>query len=234
MGASTTLFRVTDELVLQPRALLNSENLYVLWETSTRRNGLMSEISYPDFLEWREHAASFEDMAAMGSTNWNHGWSEGGQLVRDIPYRAVSWSFFDVVGVDAAMGRTFVAEDDERDAERVVVASHGFWQARLGGARDAVGRKIFLGPKGNEAYTVVGVMPPEFGFPRDAELWTPLGRDLVGFGAYESQIGVLFAVVACNKNRRRSEPKPTSLRSSAGCPATCTPQGATGANGARR
>ena len=79
MGANTTLFHITDALVLQPRALMDSQNLYVLWETSTRRDGLMSEISYPDFLDWRRENRSFQNLAAMGSINWSHGWSEGGR-----------------------------------------------------------------------------------------------------------------------------------------------------------
>ena len=181
MGANTTLFHITDALVLQPRALMDSQNLYVLWETSTRRDGLMSEISYPDFLDWRRENRSFQDMAAMGSINWSHGWSEGGDGIREILYRAVSWSFFDVLGIDAAMGRTFVPEDEERGADRVAVVSHGFWQSQLGGLGDVIGQTILLGPEGDEPYTVVGVMPPELAFPGGAQLWTPLGRDLAGF-----------------------------------------------------
>lgn len=200
MGANTTLFHITDALVLQPRALMDSQNLYVLWETSTRRDGLMSEISYPDFLDWRRENRSFQDMAAMGSINWSHGWSEGGDGIREILYRAVSWSFFDVLGVDAAMGRTFVPEDEERGADRIAVVSHGFWQSQLGGLGNVVGQTILLGPEGNEPYTVVGVMPPELAFPGGAQLWTPLGRDLAGFGgegfdAVSSRgLGVLFAI----------------------------------------
>ena len=201
LGANATLFGVLDAVVLRPRALLQSDSLYVLWETSAMRNALMSEISYPDFLDWRRESETFSDMAAMGSINWAHGWSESDGSLRQIPYRSVSWSFFDVVGVDAAMGRTFVPEDDSRDAARVVVVSHGFWQSSLGGEADVIGKRLLLGPNGDEPYTVIGVMPREFGFPRDAEMWAPLGRDLAyfgqqaGFDAVSSRgLGVLFAL----------------------------------------
>lgn len=206
---NTTLHVVTRDVVGRPRALMSTEDLYVLWETSAKRDGLMSEISYPDFLEWRDGATSFENLAAMGSINWAHGWAEGDDVVRSVPYRAVSSSFFDVLGVDAALGRTFVAEDDEPDADRVVVLSHGFWQSRLGGALDVVGDTIGLGPKGDEPYTVIGVMPPELRFPREAEVWTSLGRDLAGFDALDEQVFVLFALgrlrVGVSPERAHSE-----------------------------
>ena len=192
LGATTTLYRVTREVVLEPRALLQSDDLYVLWETSVRRDGVMSEMSFPDFLDWREQASSFEDMAAMGAMNW--AWSEGGDVVRDVPYRAVSWSFFDVMGVEAAMGRTFVAEDEQPDADRVVVLSHAFWQTRLGGVRDVVGQTLLLGANGDTRHTIVGVMPPEFRFPRSAQLWTPVRPILADYDGLGRNLFILFAV----------------------------------------
>ena len=71
IGANVTLFCVIQEVVLIPRTILHSDNVYVLWETSTQRGGLMTEISYPDFLDWRAASETVEDMAAMGSINPN-------------------------------------------------------------------------------------------------------------------------------------------------------------------
>ncbi len=199
IGLNVTLFCIIEEVVLAPRSLLNSDNVYVLWETSTRGE-LMSEISYPDFLDWRASMETFADIAAMGSINWGHKWS-GGDVPRNVLYRSVSWSFFNVLGVSPVLGRTFVAEDDSPGAARVIVISHNFWQKELGGAQDVVGKTLLLGPAGEEPYTVVGVMPPNFRVPYGAELWAPLGRDMYGFGVRSGfdplelrGLGVLFVV----------------------------------------
>ena len=200
IGANVTLFCVIQEVVLIPRTILHSDNVYVLWETSTQRGGLMTEISYPDFLDWRAASETVEDMAAMGSINWTHRWT-GGDAPRNVPYRSVSWSFFDVLGVSPVLGRTFVPEDDAPSAARVIVLSYGFWQSQLGGVQDVIGKTLPLGPRGDEPYTVIGVMPPEFRVPYGAELWAPLGRDMAGFGARSGfdllearGFGVLFVV----------------------------------------
>ncbi len=200
VGATITLFSVIQEVLLIPRFLLNSDNVYVLWETRVQHGGLMSEVSYPDFLDWHARSETFEDMAAMGSINWAHRWT-GDDAPRNVPYRSVSWSFFEVLGVSPILGRTFVPEDDAPGAARVVVLSHGFWQSQLGGMQDIVGKTILLGPKGDEPYSVIGVMPPEFRLPYGAELWAPLGRDMAGFGARSGfdplearGLGVLFVI----------------------------------------
>lgn len=205
IGANVTLFCVIQEVVLIPRSLLNSDKVYVLWETSTQRGKLMSEISYPDFLDWRATSKTFADMAAMGSINWAHRWT-GGDTPCSVPYRSASWSFFNVLGVNPLLGRTFLPEDDSPGAARVVVLSHRFWQGQLGGEQDVIGKSLLLGPRGDEPYTVIGVMPPEFRVPYGAELWTPLGRDMSGFGARSGfdplearGLGILF-VVARLKN----------------------------------
>ncbi|NKB88209.1 MAG: FtsX-like permease family protein [Acidobacteria bacterium] len=72
---------------------------------------------------------------------------------------AVSGSFFDLLGVSAAQGRTINAQDDE-GGQRVVTISHGFWQARLGGRDDVLGRALTLD---GMDFEVVGVLPEDFG-----------------------------------------------------------------------
>ena len=91
----------------------------------------------------------------------------------------MSASFFEKVGVDALLGRTFVPEDDLPGAERVLVLSYGFWQNRLGGDPDTVGRTLsFEDARGRVSLTVAGVMPASFQFPLGTEIWVPARRQL--------------------------------------------------------
>src|SRR6185295_16495529 len=84
-----------------------------------------SEITYRNFVAWREQARTFDDMAAMGSANWSWQLRTATESV-SIRYRVVSGHFFDLLGARAALGRTFRPEDDQRGSPRTVVLSHGF------------------------------------------------------------------------------------------------------------
>src|SRR5262249_60364227 len=84
---------------------------------------------------------------------------------------SVSASFFALLGSRPVLGRGLRAEDDRPDAPRVVVLSHGLWQRQFGGDPAALGRVIMLD---GTPFTVVGVMPPAFAYPKGAALWTPI------------------------------------------------------------
>ena len=85
--------------------------------------------------------------------------------------RWVSGNFFSVLGVAPLHGRALRPEDDRPGAPRVVVLGHALWRDRLSATPDIVGQSLTLD---DQSYTVVGVMPLGFGFPKGAELWTPL------------------------------------------------------------
>lgn len=197
IGANAAVFGAVDAVLLRSIALTDSDRLVVIWETAPARALPLVEVSYRNFLDWREQSQSFEDMAAYGSVNWS--------LLRDTPARsarvptaAVSAQFFDVLGTAPLIGRGFVAEEDRRGAGRVVVLSHGFWQREFGGSTDIVGTTTHFG---GQPYTVVGVMPAKFQYPKGAELWTPLAPQLAAsesrwkLDTLESRgFGVLFVI----------------------------------------
>jgi putative ABC transport system permease protein len=115
-----------------------------------------------------------------------------------LPIAAVSASFFPLVRTAPLLGRTLDMEDDQRGAERVAVMSHGSWVRRFGADPTIVGRRLMLS---GTAYTVVGVMPHGFDYPRNAELWVPVVPQLAdagtkwNFDALEDQsFGVLFVL----------------------------------------
>jgi hypothetical protein len=137
IGANTTLFALADAVMFRPFPFAEQDRLVIGGGVQAGRR---AEIPYPDFIDWRTRAHSFDDLAAMGSSNWN------GTLQADEPvpveYRAVSGNFFDVLGARAAAGRTLTSSDDRQGAALAIVLSHGFWQRRLGSRTDVVGSHI--------------------------------------------------------------------------------------------
>src|SRR5215211_5388559 len=171
IGANTAIFSVIDAALLRSLSYREPGRLVHLWETKRDRDFERREASYPDFLDLRAQGAEvFEGLA--GYTSRPVTLADGGEATR-ARGAAVTSNFFDLLGVNAAAGRTVVEGEDGLEAKRVAVVSHGFWQRRFGGDRGAVGREVTLD---GQPFTVVGVLPSDFSFALlgDTEVWTPL------------------------------------------------------------
>ena len=142
----------------------------------------------------------------MGSTTWGEV-----EVQEDPPVRltisAVSASFFDTLGAQALLGRTFLPEEDEAEARRVMVLSHAAWRQYFDMDPDVVGSTVPVGAR-REPFTVVGVMPPAFQFPSGAEVWTPVGRELAGIfrqnemdAGVQRGLGVLYVIARLTPGR---------------------------------
>ena len=171
IGANTAIFSVIDATLLRSLPYSEPGRLVHLWETKRSRDFEQREASYPDFQDWRAQGSGVFDGVA-GYARRQFTLYANGEAVR-AGGAAVSANFFDLLGVRAAAGRTFVEGEDSPDAERAAVITHGLWQRRFGGDRGVVGRSVALD---GESYTVVGVLPAEFEFAKvgGAEVWTPL------------------------------------------------------------
>jgi predicted permease len=179
IGANTAVFSVLDRVLLQPLPIADPDRIVVVWPREQANPATTGEISHWAFRSWQQEARSFETLAAIGSVNWSLVLRGRGEPAT-LPVAAVSASFFPLVRTPAALGRTLLADDDRRGAGRVVVMSHGSWVRRFGADPDIVGRRLMLS---GAAYTVVGVMPEGFDYPRGAELWVPVVPQLVDAGA---------------------------------------------------
>jgi len=166
IGANTTLFALADAVMFRPFPFADQDRLII---GGGMQAGRRAEIAYPDFVDWRARASSFDDLAAMGSSNW----TATLQAEEPVPaeYRAVSGNFFDLLGARAALGRTLKSSDDHRGVAPVVVLSHGFWQRQFGGDPRAIGRSVRFGRR---PYTIVGVMPPGFTYPGRPDVWVAI------------------------------------------------------------
>ena len=118
---------------------------------------------------WKSQNHVFGDLAAVVeifSTNLT-GPGEPEKLLAG----AVKPNFFQRIGVRPLMGRTFVAGEDKRGREHVVILSHQLWRRRFGGDARLLGRSITLG---GDQHRVIGVLPPDFTWNNGrADVWVP-------------------------------------------------------------
>ncbi len=158
IGANTAIFSLVNAVILRDSPIERPEevvNLY-LHQASFE----FGTLSYPDFEDVRDGAAEvFGDIAASHFVPLTIDRGEGGG-VGLAPAEAVTGSYFPMLGIEAAVGRTLLPSDDvSRGGHPVVMLDHRYWQSAFAGDPDVVGREMRVGGR---AYTVVGVGPPEF------------------------------------------------------------------------
>jgi putative ABC transport system permease protein len=181
IGANTAIFSVVNTILIRPLPYTESDKLVWIWEENPASDIKREPASGPNFTDWKNQNSVFENMT--GFTKYNPILTESGEPER-ITGTIVSSSFFDVLKAQAAMGRTFLPEEDQKGKDKVVVLSQGLWQRRFGADPKILGNSIKL--NGN-SFTVVGIMPPSFENPlpgeqTKAELWVPIGFDLTKMG----------------------------------------------------
>ena len=168
IGINATLFSVVDGVLIQSLPFAEAERLVVINEVFTR-DGLQDEgLSYQTLRDWQRGTTSLS--AIVASSGRSLTLADGAEPER-YAGAAVSWDLFPTLGVPPALGRHFNSEDDRPGAEPVVIVSDDVWRRRYNGDAGIVGRRVLL--NGNP-HTVVGVMPPRFGFPENQKVWIPL------------------------------------------------------------
>ncbi|HEX2490078.1 MAG TPA: ABC transporter permease, partial [Blastocatellia bacterium] len=170
VGANTAIFTVINAALLRPLPYEDAERLVVVATTMRRDTVEVRSVSYPDFVDWRDQNTVFERIAAQASTSFT---LTGGAEPERVNGELASADYFPLLRARAAMGRTFLPEEDRTpDTHRVALVGYGLWQRRFGGSSAFLGQTIQLND-GN--YTVVGVMPEGFrGVSDDAEIWLPM------------------------------------------------------------
>lgn len=174
IGAAVAIFSVFHAVVLRPLPFHDPSRLVSVWEKNPERGWHQAQVAAANYLDWRENAESFTDMAAYND------WFDEQVLLRDgepvvVLGNEVTGNFFEVLGVPAAVGRVFDDSQTWKGSEPSVVLSFAFWNRQFGGDRSWVGRSITLD---GEAHRVIGVMPPGFTYPfREADFWVPVAWD---------------------------------------------------------
>src|SRR5262249_41559524 len=172
IGANAAIFSVVDAVLLRSLPFPEPDRLVMVWEKRIKEHVLTNVVSPADFLDWRRQNDVFENIAAVVDTTTSVT-GDGDPIV--VGAQAVSWSFFNVLGVRPALGRTFQLDDEAVGPDhRVAIITHGFWQRRYGADQNIVGRKVSL--NGN-AWPIVGVLPESFHFVKDTQIFAPLVQE---------------------------------------------------------
>jgi predicted permease len=182
IAATTAVFTLVDGVLIRPLPYRDADRLVSL-EHLGREGRDELPMSQGLYITYGEHARSLEGLALYGGTSVNIVNEGDAQRMRaDV----VTPSFFRVLGVDAALGRTFEEPEGAPDGELAVILSDGYWRTAFGADPDVIGRDLDVNGR---LRPIVGVMPPDFGFPNtDARLWVPMVVDparapLAAFGA---------------------------------------------------
>jgi putative ABC transport system permease protein len=170
IGANSAIFSIVNSVLLRPLPYPNAERLAVLW--GKYPNYGRATLSLPDFNDWRASTTAFEQVAARTGAAFNF---TGGEEPVQLRADRVTANFFSTLGVSPMLGRGFRPEEEVGGDDYVVVLSHGFWQRQFGGDPAVVGSTISLS---GQPHTVIGVMPPDFRFWGERDVWAPTRTDV--------------------------------------------------------
>ena len=171
IGATTAMFTVVNSVLLRPLPFPEPEQIALLEGINPRQGITESNMSAPDILDWQKQSQSFEQIAAFSSGGVFLSTGEETERVRAA---GVSAEFFPLFRTNALHGRWIDTSEARVGADPVAVISHALWQRRFGGTADVVNSKVTIS---GDATTIVGVMPPGFKFPDDAEIWLAMPLD---------------------------------------------------------
>lgn len=215
IGATTSVFSVVNGVLLRPLDYDDPDRLVLAWQTrpewadhSNSQLRAFAErfpLSVPTFVDWAAARADFESIGIYTGDRWVHRTAEGTEILSGM---LVTSGIFDALGVEPALGRRIVPDDDRVGTPNVAVLSHSAWRDRFASDRGVLGRTLDLDA---EPWVVVGVMPEGFAVPgwsvdvwtslpdsewndeRDSQSYTVLGRLRVG-ATVESAQADLFSI----------------------------------------
>ena len=169
IGANSAIFSLVNQLLLNPPGISNPERIVAVRAKYDKLNLKSIPVSVPDFADVRNRKQVFAHAALMGEGDFNY---TGGEAPERLQGASASVEWFDVFGARPNLGRVFQPEEDLPNANPVVVLSHAAWKRLFGGNPAILDKTIELNQK---PYRIIGVMGPEFRWPRQVDLWTPLG-----------------------------------------------------------
>src|SRR5882672_5603524 len=177
VGINSAIFSVVNGVLIRPLPFKAPDRTMFISESSRQISEMA--VSYPNFLDWRERARTFDQLAAFQESSYV---LTGTNEPERLSAREVSSNFFTMLGVTPLLGRNFTPDEDQPGSGRAVILSYGLWQRRFGGAGNILGQALKLS---NETYTVVGVLPETFEWESTVDVFVPIGlkaKDLMDRG----------------------------------------------------
>ena len=171
IGANTAIFSVTDKLLLRSLAVKNPDQLVLITSVSVSPHFVSNVFSYPIYGDYRKDNNVFSGLIAFerGELELNNG-----STTERLRSELVSGNYFDVLGVTASRGRTFVPEEDVTPGSQPVVVISESFRRRKFVNEDPVGKTLTLN---NVPLTIIGVAPETFGgmiLEQPTEVWVPV------------------------------------------------------------
>jgi predicted permease len=199
IGASTMMFTVVDDALVDPLGIVDEEGLAIVGEVHRSAPNQLATTSAALLRDWQEALGDRAEIAGLRGASFVVGAS--GAEVR-VEGASATADIFEVLGVAPLAGRALAADDTLAGAQAVVVLSEAYWRRELGAARDVVGGVLRID---GAPHTVVGVVPSllSVGMPntiRSVQIWVPLpaaaasgprgDRSLLGLARLADGVGV--------------------------------------------
>ena len=155
IGATAAIFSVVRTVMLEPLPYRDPDRVVGIWETT--QDGVTQNVIAPaNFIAWRERSHTLEHLGMVGPDGLTAIVNGEPEKLKGLDF---SYDLFAALGVQPMLGRAYTFDEDLGGKGGVIVLSHEYWQARLGGRPDVVGMKLTTdgGPR-----IIIGVMPPGF------------------------------------------------------------------------
>jgi putative ABC transport system permease protein len=195
IGANTTIFSAIDAVLLNPLPYKDPERLMVVWETNKQLGPEMwdrNEAAIGNFLDWRSRNQSFDQLGALFDTDMILTGTGEPQRIKSC---VVTTNFFQVLGVQPVLGRSFLPESEKPGSPFTVVISHELWQRLFNSDTSVVNKSLTL--NGHQV-AVIGVMPPAFElqFPISVhvDMWVPFVIDVADPDYHDRRTNFLYTV----------------------------------------
>jgi predicted permease len=179
VGANTAIFSVVQAVLLAPAGVSDPGSVASFHSRYIQLNLPSIGVSAPDFADAQSLTSIVESGAMVQNDSFNATFDGRTQHLRA---GLATWRWFQVFGAKPILGRTYLPEEDQKGANQVVVLSYTTWQEFFGGQRDAIGKSLLLDGK---SYRVIGVMRSDFDWPRNAQMWIPLGLAPAAYASNE-------------------------------------------------
>jgi putative ABC transport system permease protein len=173
IGASTAIFSFVNSIILSPLPCPEPERLVVISERNPEKGRLNPVVSPRNLEDWERMSRTIEGFGAWRDWGFRLSTKEG---LEGVYAGIASPNLFKVLGLEPALGRYFLPEEDQPGRNQVVLLSHSYWQQRFGGDPGIVGRSLLLS---NKNFTVLGVLPAKMGALGlgEIKIWAPLSID---------------------------------------------------------
>jgi len=169
IGANTAIFSVINGVLLKPLPYAHGDRLVVLQQSAPLSGRANTGVAIAEYFDYRERSKDvFDGLVEYHQMNFD-------LINRGEPDRVntgvVSANFFDLLGIKPVVGRTFVAADDVKGAEAVLVLSYTYWQTKFGGDPNIVGQVFEMNDR---PHRVIGVLPNVPHYPQENDVYMPV------------------------------------------------------------